>query len=137
MSSSGEMPSGSFSGGGACRLDQRGLGQPGLKFRHGCLVLEPLPLPLVLDLLELAAELVPLIQGLGQLRVQGFGMIGGGGALHQFLPGGSKPEILGLKGLDHVGVGTGVLGDSAVIGPGASGEAATWSSAAWSRAISS
>ena len=94
----------------ARRLGQRSLGQLRLQFHHVCLVLEKLPLSFVLDLLELATELVLFIQGLGQLGVQGFRMIGGGGGtLDQFLPGGSKPKILGLKRLDHVSVGFGPL----------------------------
>ena len=71
-------PSGPFSG-AAPEVESVGLGLSGLKFSDGCLVLEPFTLPLVLDLLELAAELLPFVQRLSQLRLQGFGTIRDGG----------------------------------------------------------
>ena len=124
------------SGGGFSGRDQRGLGELGLQLGHGRLVLEPLPLPLVLDLLELAAELVPLLQRLGQLSSK----VSAGSVaslVRQLLPGGAEPKILGLKGLDHCGVGAGACGGSPVIAcvpPGAGAWA--WATSAWSRAIS-
>ncbi len=95
-----------------------------------------LPLPLVFYLFELAAELVLLIQGLGQLRFQRLGMIGAGRPLGQLLPRGSKSKILGLEGLNYVGVGAGSLRTVPSASTGFLAEFTSSAKVSWSRAIS-
>ena len=56
------------------------LGQAGLQFRHGSLVLELRPFSFIRSLLEQSAKLIALFQAFRELGFRRFGNLGGGAA---------------------------------------------------------